>query len=501
MKNGKTDKIHTTTLSSASKSKYFKKKVNIKCIVTGKTLLPYYIPKHVKVLCKPTTKCRNCIISEDPYIDIDYRHQDFIKFVGVTDTQTTQLLKIIAGIPYKCSIKTDTESVYTVEEIFLSPMITGLKNVSTSFVSRIGYYIGYGIDCNVPYSLECYNVPEPKQQKIVHVIVGAERLKTNVDSFEMTSKLGKKLKIFNPKDNTSEFIYDKLEELYEIYSKNVTKIFHRFDLHMAIDLIFHSPLSFYFNGEFVKKGWGDAIIIGDTRCGKGFVAENLCKYYNIGDVVSGENLSFAGLVGGTQQLDNKWVITWGKIPLNDKQLLIIDEAGEMEEKDFARLSRVRSEGIAEITKIQSEKALARTRLIFLANPKNRIISSYTFGIESLSDVVGNPEDISRFDYALIVANDEVSLKDINKSYSTVKNPYEKLDPLLVMWCWSRSPKQIKFTDTATKLILNLAIKLGNTYAPQIPLIQGENIRIKLAKISVMIAGRLYSADKIGRAHV
>ncbi len=494
----KKEKVYSTELHLASKSKYYKKKVIIEAIISGKTLLPYYAPKEIELDCALKARCRKvCCIKEKSMHSVDFTHPDFIKFVGISDTHIKNIIKSYFDIPYRCDIKVDIKEVYNVEELFLSSIVSSNKNSNVSSVSRLGYFVGHGIETNVPYELECFNVPEPIHNKVVHIITKADKLKTNIDYFEITAEIYEKLKIFQPVKKTSESIYDKLTELYNIYSKNLTKIYNRFDLHMAIDLIFHSPLSFYLGNEYVHKGWGDALVIGDTRCGKGFVAEGLCRYYNIGELVSGENLSFAGLVGGVQQMNNRWVSTWGKIPLNDRQLVIIDEAAEIDKKEFARLSRIRSEGIAEIIKIQSEKTMARTRLIFLANPQGRTISSYSFGIQAISDIIDNPEDISRFDYALIVANDEVSLEDINKKHEMVNNPYEELDRALILWCWSRKPKQIKITSQAQVLILDLSIKLGRLYDSSIPLIQGENIRVKLAKIAIMIAARVFSNSNEG----
>lgn len=495
----KKEKIYSTELHLASEAKFYKKKVLIDAIAFGKALLPYYVPKEVSITCNVKHKCRKtCCLKELETLSVSTTSANFVKLIGVSDTHNKAVIKEMFSIPYECSVSINVKEVYTVEEVFLSPVVDILKqDRASSSTHRLGYYIGHGLETNVPYELECTNVSEPQHNKVVHIISKAEKLKTSIDSFTLSEEAHEKFKIFNPVAKTPESVFEKLSEIYDIYASNVTKIYNRLDLHMAIDLVFHSPLSFYFGNEYVHKGWGDVMIIGDTRCGKGYVSEGLSKYYNVGEFVSGENLSFAGLIGGAQQLNSRWAITWGKIPLNDRQLVIVDEASEIDPKAFSRLSRVRSEGVAEIIKIQSERTTARTRLIFLANPPGRTISTYSFGIQSIQDVVANPEDISRFDYVLIVANNEVMLEDINKKHSEVNNPYAGLDRDLVLWCWSRKAKQVKFTTAAQQLILDLAIKLGKLYDQSIPLIQGENIRIKLAKIAAMIAARVYSCSSNG----
>jgi hypothetical protein len=490
------NKNQALTLIQASKSKYYKKIVSIQALVTGKALTPYQIPRKVSFQCNPTRGCSDCAVRESPdkTLTLKPENPDFVRFIGISDMHMETAIRHAFCIRPNCFMDYKIETVYTVEEIYMTEVIL---EKTTSYISRIGYIINSSVECNNPYEFTCYSIPEPKQQKIVHIILDIKKLKTDIESFSMTKKINDDLRIFQPEDSSTKGIFLFLEKIYEIYSSDVTKIYKRFDLHMAVDLVFHSPLQFYFDNELIYKGWLDAMVIGDTRCGKGYVSESLVRYYGMGDIVSGENLSFAGLVGGVQQANNRWIVTWGKIPLNNRRLVVIDESGEMESKDFSRLSRIRSEGIAEITKIQTERASAMTRLLFLSNPKHRLISSYSFGIESILDLIENAEDIARFDYVLVVAQDEVDINEINQPRENLQNPYASYDPILVQWIWSRKSDEVKFTPEATNSVFKHAVKLGTLYSSKIPLIQGENIRVKLAKIAAAIAGRIYSADPKG----
>jgi DNA replicative helicase MCM subunit Mcm2 (Cdc46/Mcm family) len=158
----------------------------------------------------------------------------------------------------------------------------------------------------------------------------------------------------------------------------------------------------------------DILVLGDTRCGKGYVAQGLSRHYGLGDIASGDSCSFAGLVGGLQQIRNSWRITWGLLPLNNNRLVIIDEASSMSPDDIARMSRIRSEGVAEIVKIIRESTQANTRLIWLANPRSgRPILSYNTGVQAVKELVGAVEDISRFDIVLTLATNEVPSEVIN----------------------------------------------------------------------------------------
>jgi hypothetical protein len=185
--------------------------------------------------------------------------------------------------------------------------------------------------------------------------------------------------------------------------------------------------------------------------------------------------------------------------MNDCGLLIVDESGGMEENMWGKMSRIRSEGVAEITKIQTEVANARTRLLFLCNPLNKMISNYSYGIQSLHDLVKAPEDIARFDYVLVVAHNEVSGKVINQRREPLPKIYDvSMEQDLILWCWSRKPNEVQFSKEAIKLVYELSMKLEKIYDFSIPLIQVENVRFKLAKIAIAFAARFYSNANEGK---
>jgi hypothetical protein len=274
-------------------------------------------------------------------------------------------------------------------------------------------------------------------------------------------------------------------------------------MHIAVDLVFHSVDSFIFNHELVSRGMLDVLILGDTRCGKGYVTERLTRYYGLGDIASGENCSFAGLVGGLQQIGKRWMVTWGILPLNHRRLVVIDEMSSMSEEELGHMSRVRSEGVAEISKIIKEVTPANTRLIWLANCRSgRPIMTYNTGVEAVKELVGNNEDISRFDFVTTVAADEVPSEIINilSHREDVKDAHRFsrfLCRSLVLWAWSRRSEDIRFTRQATRRIIRESIKFGRQYSSAIPLVQAENIRVKLAKVAAAVAARVFSTDPTG----
>lgn len=294
----------------------------------------------------------------------------------------------------------------------------------------------------------------------------------------------------------------KFREIHHDLEANVTKIYHRYDLLTVLDLVTHSVLQFPFQGDLVRKGWVEALVVGDTRCGKSETAIRLASHYRAGEIVTGENATYAGLIGGMQQTQKTWSITWGKYPLNDRRMLIVDEFSGLSQESISRMSGVRSSGIAEIVKIQTERTMARVRACHLSNARaKRPIAGFNSGIDVINDLIGQPEDIARYDLALLVATGEVPLSVINaKLRPTCPHLYtSELCNRLVYWAWSRKPNQVYFDKGTEDACLRYATELSNKFMA--PLVEGAEQRVKLARLAVACAVRVFSTDAGGHTVV
>jgi len=487
-------------LDMASEASTFGKRIEVDAIVSGKSAAPYDLPETYRVSCNKS--CDDCPLAE---VDAEFReitldpsNERILELIDIPRTTRDKILAKLAGFNAKpgCNVQVEPVKVFNVEQLILIPTI---ESHAAQYVMRNAYFTGHGLKSNTSYRFRGVTVPNPKDQTAVHLFDSAVPTQGEIESFKLTKKLREQLKVFSPGRRK---INVHLNDIADWQSRHVTKIRYRPDLHIAVDLVFHSVAAFEFNGEEISRGMLDVLVIGDTRCGKGYVTERLCRFYKLGEVASGENCSFAGLVGGVQQVSKRWFITWGVIPLNNNRLVVIDEASALDPNDFGRMSRVRSEGVAEITKIVKEATQANTRLIWLSNPRSgRPLRSYNTGIEAVRELVGNNEDISRFDFVLSVATDEVPSEIINALCTDDLTDGEKypisLCRALVLWAWSRKPDQVKFTNEATRTVIDSAIRFGSKYSATIPLVQGENIRVKIAKIAAAVAARTFSSDKTG----
>ena len=341
-----------------------------------------------------------------------------------------------------------------------------------------------------------YTLPNPKNQYATHLIMEAVPAKDSMEAFSMTWDLGKQLQIFQAAENQS--VTEKLRIIHTDIEQNVTKIFGRRDLLVAYDLAFHSVLRFKFGEDYVKRGWVDALILGDTRCGKTQSAERLIKHYQLGELFDAEHTTLAGLIGGLQQSQNRWILTWGKWPLNDRRLLVVDEASGLNVEQIAALSGMRSEGIAELIKVQTERTYSRTRIIWQSNPRSENpLNTYSQGIYAVKELFGRPEDIARLDFAVTAMSGEVELDTINQmSQSQITHIYtSELCKNLVLWAWSLKADDVVITPEALECILVVAKDLADRYSSGIPLVEPAEQRIKIARLAVATAARVFSTDE------
>jgi hypothetical protein len=485
------------SLTDSSNAIYYGKYLETQIMVAGKETEPYNVPQEYKIKCKPkaSPRCGACRLNAlgEMTFTVKPTSEDILKLININEFQLMGVLRELAGI----TCKTNTAEIInkqSVEEIIAIPEITYAKE-DVEYIKRRLYYAGHGVKMNKQYVIKGYNYTHPADQKATLLINSAKATQGTLDPTLITKEIKDELKIFQT-DN----IGAKLKEIYDDFAYNVTHIFGRSDMLLAIDLAYHSVLHFDFCGIYQHKGRADVLVIGDTRCGKSISIEGLIKHYRAGEIIGGDNVSFAGLVGGAQQVGKGWVVTWGKIPLNNGMLVAIDELSSMEPEAIGLLSGIRTTGIAEITKIAGGKTQANTRLICFSNPRTgRKLSTYSKGVLAIKELIGKAEDISRFDLAVAVADSDIKQTDINDCYTRSMPHKYKSDAChnLILWAWTRKKDDIVFTEGTEKAILQLALDLTEQYDSDIPLVTPAEQRIKLARLSISLAIRLFSTDDSG----
>jgi hypothetical protein len=475
--------------------------------VAGKIQPAYNLPAKIFLECDQDygPKCAKCPMSARGGTwekEIQRDDRILLELIDSNENSRTKVINRTLGIPLMCpKVEQDIVEAYSVEELIVMPSMDIHEEAQVNPISRRVYNVGvHDTQSNQTHQLIGYNTSDPRNGRSILMSWMSTPVQTNIDKFSMTKKIMQDLHVFQPTGNQTPLA--KMEAIALDLEANVTRIYGRPEMHMAYDLVWHSAMDFYFKGTRLGKGWLELLVMGDTRTGKSEAAQKLCDHYKAGVLKSCEGATLAGLVGGAQQQGSSWMVTWGTIPLNDRRLVILDEVSGIADKNiFEQMSAVRSSGRAQITKIVSQETSARTRLIWISNPVDgRTIEQMSRGaIDAIGGLVKNPEDISRFDLAMSAASKDVDSELINStSPPEVRHRYtaEKCSTL-VSWAWSRKAEDIVFLKGVEDYVLEVAGEVGNRYVSEPPLVQPENVRIKIARIAVAIACRTFSTDETG----
>lgn len=471
------------------------KRVVCSGVVTAMDTAPYAVPKQVAIHCdKNQAHCTLCPVMCEgtSEFSIHPESESLLKFINASVTNT--VLKDAIGIPSMCKVsKPEVLAYYNVEDVRLGPPMD-LKERSSEHRHMPAYCIGTGAALNNGYTVIGRMHPHPKTSQAVLMVSEYTPVDDALQGFKLSDP--EQLKMFQSGPSIEE-LTAKLDSIYDDLEANVTRIFKRRSIHVAVDLAYHSVLSFEIDGK-ETKGWTEILVIGDSSQGKTETAVSLQKHYRLGDKVDCKNASVAGLLGGLEQSGgSRWFVSWGAIPANDQRLVILEELKGASQEVLGKLTEMRSSGIASLQKIERTKTPARTRWLALSNPRSDLpMGKYSCGVEAIRELMGAPEDVRRFDHCLIVSASDIPADDIQRLQSSrpvVPHTYTS-DPCnqLVLWAWTRGMNQTHFTPAAERMILDQASRLCRKYHESIPIVDRGSMRYKLARLSAAIAARVFS---------
>lgn len=501
------DEVH---LSDSADAEYFSKRIRVPVMVSGKDSTPYLCPRSVKAYCGDAAgeskRCANCSLAVNAgelIKEFGASDQAIMKFINCSDRQQITAIKEAMGIESKCGhCDVHIDNYMNIEELRLIPKADTSVGFSKrhDYVVRTGYYIGNNLKTNKRYTMVGYMYAEPNTQYATYIFDKAIPEKDFIGDFELDEDTLNTLKLFKQKPGQS--IRQKFDEIHKDLERNVTFVWERRNVGFAVDLIYHTVLNFYFQEQFVKRGWGELLIIGDSGQAKTTLVERMMTHYRLGELHSGESSKRTGLVYNMQQTNKRWFLVWGAFPLNDGGLLTIDELSGLGEEDLGVMSDVRSSGVAKTTGVITAETTSRTRAIYISNPRNgRPLNSETYGVSAVLKLMGKAEDVRRLDIAMSVASGDVDPRLVNVSLKDLPQvPHVYTSDACntrVLWAWSRKPEDIIFTPEATERILELATEMGSTYSSKIPVVEAADQRIKIARLSVAAACCVFSTDESG----
>jgi MCM P-loop domain/Toprim-like len=472
----------------------------IEVLISGRSAEPFSLPKVVNSTCTMDAgpKCKLCPMLQRGGV---YRYEvppsspALLAMMKASKTaQADALREHVKAV--KCDrLRHEVLTYQTVEQLYVRPP---WEEESGDFTPRRVNSVGkHNTMPSQVVEIVGTTWPDPKEQKNEFIAWEVQEAENAIDEFRVTPDIVARLKTFQTRGRQSAL--DKLSLIAQDAEQHVTRIYGRIDLHVAVSLVFHSVLSFPFQDKLERRGWLDALVIGDTRTGKSEVSQRLLEHYGLGQFVNCEAATFAGIVGGLQQMsDRQWAVTWGVVPMSDRRLVVLDEASGLSHEEIQKMSDVRSRGFIRLQKIQAEQAWARTRLLWLSNPRDESMERYTYGVQAIAPLVGNREDVARFDFAMALTQHDVEMDQIYQPPTNTDAEYTSDDAhLLVLWAWSRKPEHIEWEFGAEHDVFTVAEWLGKQYVSDPPLIQAANAHVKIARVAVAMAAATFSTDKTG----
>lgn len=409
-------------------------------------------------------------------LDVDPRQ--LLRFMDSADSAQDSYVRQIYGC--KSASAEAVEYINCQKIIFQesASFIDGLEEAS--FENRYGVYMytDYRLSATLKYDFEACRVTNPSTQQNYYVIRNAECVNVAKPVLD-TTMLAHFTEIGSRAQSASELINKYYEEWMPALG-----IEGRPDLFGAILLTYCSVTEIPWQGGLIK-GWLDTMCIGDTRTGKSQMAQRFVKQIGLGGYINGENARRTGVIGGVQRFGDSWVTTWGAIPMNDRGLLIIDEASGLEVEDIKDLSSTRSSGAVTLNKIVKGEARARTRLIWLSNPRSgrNLGDFYWKGYGAFQEFIPVAEDQARYDLVLTAAREDLDvLNGIDAENRLNVAPWQALFSL----AWSIPVDDIKIAKDTQMVVREVSKSLNETLGGG-SLIVGVAVHEKLLRIACAFA--------------
>lgn len=447
------------------------------CVI-GADPKTYTVPNRLKVRCMNsacTKPCRVGVAKTAEEIDIDPRQ--ILQFVNSSDEVQDRYLKKL----FSCkSIGSEPASYVNVQQLMFQESASFTDGLDdATYEPRYGIYLyeETRLIPTVKYNFQACRVTDPRTQQNYYVIKQAEPVTSAVG--ECSQHVVDYFKACAQGCTTAK----DLVNLHYRKWESTVGIEGRPDLFGAILLTYASVTEIPWKGGIIK-GWLDTMVIGDTRTGKSQMVQRFVKRLQMGSYINGENAKRTGVIGGVQRNGDSWIITWGAIPMNDKGLLVIDEASGLEVEDIKELSATRSSGAVTINKIAKGEARARTRLIWLSNPRSgkNIEDFYWKGYGAFVEYIPVAEDQARYDLVLSAAREDVGeLQGLRQEFvdeSKYKN--------LFSFSWTVERDDIVISKETQAEVTKVVKELSTKYDGG-PLVVGVAVHEKLLRLSCAFA--------------
>lgn len=475
------------------------KPVTVTIRVAGRTEASYLIPGTIEVRAM-TDECErgHCSVhSAGGKMTRDFRKDKrvLIAMCNVPDQQRDALIrKEIEKSSCKRFAYSVTDSVRVVE-IMAIPKAETTFGKGRSAAGQYTYQRAYALDTDVDFRVNAYYevagtvYPHPKSQAATLAITGATPIQDEIETFDLAAATPH-FAAFAGSDA------ERLSALVADMSVNVVKVAGRASALLAMLLTVNAPLTLSLQGERYG-GWVQTVIVGDTGEAKSQMVERFMEHVGLGELVSAQSSGRTGLLYTIINKDTTHnFIQWGSFVLNDRGLLVIDEASGMDRDAYAELRNARRDGIFKVSRSVTGEANSRARLLVLSNPRfGKNMNDFRHGVEALVKLF-EAADIRRFDLAVGFRSGSVTHEQIEHEMAAVVE--HKFTPETMranmLWAWSRTPEQIVWEPEVLPAVKEATRRLNERYeGSDIHLLSQDAVE-KVARMSQALAATLHSTN-------
>ncbi len=490
--------------------------------IVGVGLDRFALPTQVRLHCDhgSMTICRSCPMHRDRMgdvtIDLDYREQRTLSLIQARDSEQLAVLKMHDNVraPADCpKLQMEVlQSIGAVPAVLTPPTpevdATGGEEEEegadslTSKRKEVFLLLpdDTSIAANRDYEFTGINYPDPRSQKMVFIGHDLHELEEGWGSMVLGDDALDHLEQFKIGGTGADDVIRRLEDVADDLSTSVTGIIGRQDLHLLMRCVWHSLLAFPYKGELMRRGWLEALVLGDTCCGKSASFQQYAKWLKVGALVDCQNQSIPGLTGTVVQstLTGEWIAVPGLLPQLDGKVVCFDEFHAKTEGGQSlvqALASQRSEGYVRIAKAAHATFQARVRALYFANPGRgkllRDLGQHAVALVPL--VIPQPEHVRRFDLAMSVAVGDVDTDAINNRKPMQAPRYSReAQQTLLRWAYSRKSDQVEWEAGAEAAVAWVAGRMVEYYHDGVPLVERGSQWLRVAKLAVSIAAQCFS---------
>jgi hypothetical protein len=480
----KYDRVKLTQITSA----HCKKPLEIHVLISGVSA-SYQVPVRAKVKASACTHDEKCPLLKG--ISSRFLVDDQVKFIERGEgSQRVEAAKML--VERKCPEKLQcleqnhcsfavSLRMGTLTECFAMDAVDELRLEEKSMAPRIVkiYVAKEPPDSGSVVVCQGTVGALPRTSQLVFIAENLTEAQKDIDAFDL--------------EKAKPFLSPTAMDGQVRLLQNATGAVGREDLLQAILLTYCSPLYITWKNVTVP-GWLITEIYGDTRTFKSEGAKRVRRLLNLGLYVSMETGGRTGILYTISQTKTGYIILWGELIYADRGVLIIDGANRLKGEEWIEFREARSDGLVKVRRAAKGEAWCRVRQIFIRNPESgEALKNFPFRLQAIKY---QPPDIARYDLFVPVWEEHVE-KIIERPPLAVDKLDETANKLktIVLWCQSRKPEHVVFTDDAIKEVEAQAKRFYQKFAcSDFPVVSSDFDK-KVAKLSAAWAGATVGTDE------